>query len=113
MRVRIPGNQGIREMHIGKSVLNFGKDGFAEADHLSDAEIQRCIDFHFIVEGGRQRAKAEMPKPSPLPFDEEEDATGDEQETGDGEEAQGGETGETPAHPPRKPRGPRKGKGAN
>ena len=113
MRVRIPGNQGIREMHVGQSVLHFGKDGYAEADHLSDAEIQRCIDFHFVVEGTRQKARAEAPKPASLPFDGEEDAASDQQETGDGEEAQGEEAGEIPAKPPRKTRGPRKGKGAN
>ena len=109
MRVRIPGNQGVHEMHVGHSVLSFGKDGYAEADHLSDVELQRCIDFHFVVEGVRSKAKAETPKDSSLPFDEE-DSTSDDQATEDAASVEG--DGETRPKT-RKPRSPRKGKGAS
>ncbi len=112
MRIRIPGNQGIREMHVGQSVLRFGRGGYADADHLSDAEVQRCIDFHFVVEGGRATGAAKPPEPA-LPLYGEESRCA----TDDGQGEAGEDAGAKPVRAPRKTRPPhtsrRARKGAN
>ena len=120
LRIRIPGNQGVREMHVGQSVLSFGKDGYADADHLSDEEIQRCINFHFVVEGGRATPQAKAPEEAPTLYDDAEDDETTESTQEEPEEAM--ETQDDAGEPaakaaPSKPRAPRKPrrtrKGAN
>ncbi len=64
MRVRVPGGR-IRnqDMRVLENTLRFGPDGWAQADHLTDEEVQRCIRFHFRVEhtapGGPVKVAAE------------------------------------------------------
>lgn len=59
MRVRIPGS-ALKEIRVLEHVLQFAADGWAEAEHLTAAEIARCRKFGFVVEKSAQ--KREKPK---------------------------------------------------
>lgn len=63
MRVSIPGGR-VKSLFLLENVLTFGEDGWADADHLTEAEVQRCRDFGFRVEGTVK--KPDEPKETPV-----------------------------------------------
>lgn len=73
MRIRIPGNRfANKTVQILEHALKFAENGWAEADHLTDQEIQRCarLGFHIEATPKQADAPAEAAKEPDAPKDE-------------------------------------------
>lgn len=54
LKVKIPNSKLIDIKIIENTLVFDGEEGFADADHLTDEEVERCRMFGFIVNGMRE-----------------------------------------------------------
>ena len=54
------GPNKISVLKVLEHTLHFAEDGIAEAEHLTDKEIERCRSFFMTIIGEREKPKTEV-----------------------------------------------------